>query len=118
MCNSVQHPEIPICFSRPVDLLLLQIPLPDYPYFPLANHKNTVARSLLGAQAWGDLLLFSSAHLLYRAVPGVPALGEVAVPTEAISGVTGMPGTSLWAAGRQLGAPCSPSSSREPGSCL
>lgn len=107
----MQHPEILICFSRPVELFLLQIPFPNYPCFPLANRKHIVARSLLGAQAGGDLLLFSSTHVLYRAVPGVPALGEVAVPTKAITGVTGMPGTSL-------GTPCSPSCSQEQGSCL
>ncbi|KAM7095097.1 uncharacterized protein J5F26_010747 [Ciconia maguari] len=107
---SVQHPEILIRFSRPVDLLLLQIPFPSYPYFPLAHRKHAIARSLLGAQAGVALLLFSSAHVLYRAVQGVPALGEVAVPTEAISGVTGMLGTSPGAAGSSPVAPVAPRS--------
>lgn len=55
MCNSMQHPEILIHFSRPTELLLLQIPFPSYPHLPVANRKPTVARSLLGSPGRGWL---------------------------------------------------------------
>ena len=40
----MQHPEVLIRFSRPVELLLLQIPFLNYPYFPVATRKHTIAR--------------------------------------------------------------------------
>lgn len=55
MQNSMQHPEILLCFFRPVELLLVQISFPMIPIFcpPIlvANCQLTVAPSLLGAWA-------------------------------------------------------------------
>lgn len=58
-------------------LLLLQVPLRICPDFPFAHSKDTVALSLLGAR--GHSLLLA----VCRAMPGVPALGEVAMTTQA-----------------------------------
>lgn len=55
MQNSVQHPEILLCFFRPVELLLVQISFPTIPIFSfpvlVASCQLTMAPSLLGAWA-------------------------------------------------------------------
>lgn len=102
----MQHLEILLCFSGPVELLLVQIPFPTVFCLPIlvANCRLTVAPSLLGA--WAGV-----ASQLCPPQCRVPCPRVVAVPG-AISG-------DMWhlpqAAGRHQGAPSSPSCSRELG---